>query len=194
MNLCRLVREGSGQSLESSSTCCGHVGKPPLGFSSSPGLSLLSGFTVSLWDRGRRRPTTHTVISPLLCSGPALPFGGRLILPCACCLPGRAAALASAGAGLAPRPPLGMEVERDRVAVPPPHRPPTAGQAPHLSTALAPGLHCHTPCLSSRGADPCTLGAEPGLEALPLLLLHVLAQSCSHSQPRPSWDPLKSIA
>ena len=69
----------------------------------------------------------------------------------------------------------------------PPHRPPTAGQAPHLSTALAPGLHCHTPCLSSRGADPCTLGAEPGLEALPLLLLHVLAQ------PRPLTLPAKAV-
>lgn len=57
-NPCKPVREGHGQSLESSSACCGQVNKFPLGLLSFPVPYLLSGFTVSQWDHGRCHPPT----------------------------------------------------------------------------------------------------------------------------------------
>lgn len=76
VNVCKQIREGNEQSLESSSACCGRVAEPPLGFSSAkPSLHV----TVSLGDLGREPHSGF--FSPVLKLSPALWLASYSIHP-----------------------------------------------------------------------------------------------------------------
>lgn len=137
VNVCKQIREGNEQSLESSNACCGQVAEPPLGFlSAKPSLHV----TVSLGDLGRE--TRSGFFSPVLKLSPAPWLASYSIHPVLLTCLGEQQAgpfplvdgLASSGAGLAPGRIGG--VGQNGWALP--HRLPLAGQAPHSVHSVDP--------------------------------------------------------